>query len=79
MTYWIVDPFTQVKSAKDMVKSKTKSISNLGTFSNFLKLNVQSIIFSKFPHKLKRQLFVLLWSVGAERVSKIPEYACVYR
>ena len=52
-TYWIVDPFTQVKSAKYMVKSKTNSISNLGTFSNFLKLNVQSIIFSKFPHEIE--------------------------
>ena len=29
--------------------------------------------------KLKRQLFVLLWSVGAERVSKTPEYACVHK
>ena len=36
-----------------MVKSKTKSISNLGTFSNFLNLNVQSIIFSKFPHEIE--------------------------
>ena len=53
MTYWNVDPFKQVKSAKYMVKSKTKSISNLGTFSNFLKLNVQSIIFSKFPHEIE--------------------------
>ena len=80
-TYWIVDPFTQVKSAKYMVKSKTKSTSNLGTFSNFL-LNVQSIIFSKFPHEIEAAaitLFVLLSSVGAERVSKIPEYACVHR
>ena len=24
-------------------------------------------------------LFILLWSVGAERVSKTPEYACVHR
>ena len=31
-----------------MVKSKTKSISNRAAFSNFLKLNVQSIMFSKF-------------------------------
>ena len=52
-TYWIVDSFTQIKSANYMVKSKTKSISNLGTFSNFLKLNVQSIIFSKFPHEIE--------------------------
>ena len=29
--------------------------------------------------KLKGQLFVLLWSVGAERVRKTPEYACVHR
>ena len=35
------------------LKSKTKSISNLDTFSNFLKLNVQSIIFSKFPHEIE--------------------------
>ena len=75
-----MDPFTQVKSAiKYMVKPKTKSISNLGTFSSFLKLNVQSIISQNSRMKLKRQQFVLLWSVGAERVSKIPEYACVHR
>ena len=48
-----MDPFTQVKSAKYRVKSRTKSISDLGTFSNFRKLNVQSIIFSKFPHKIE--------------------------
>ena len=29
--------------------------------------------------KLKRLLFVLLWSVGVERVSKTPEYACMHR
>ena len=28
--------------------------------------------------KLKRQAFVLLSSVGAEKVSKSPEYACVH-
>ena len=32
---WIVDPFTQVKSAKHMAKFNTKSISNQGTFYNF--------------------------------------------
>ena len=47
-TCWIVDSFTQVKLAKHMVKSKTKSISNRGAFSSF---NVQSIIFSKFLHE----------------------------
>ena len=36
-TYWIVDPFTQVKSAKHMVKFKTKFISNRGAFPNFSK------------------------------------------
>jgi len=36
-----------------MVKSKTKYISNLGTFSNFLELNVQSIIFTKFAHEIE--------------------------
>ena len=49
----IVDPFTKVKSTKYMVKSKTKCISNLGAFSNSLKLNVQSIIFSKFSHEIE--------------------------
>ena len=40
-------PFTQVKSAKNMVKSKTKSISNLGAFSNFSKTERSS----KFLHE----------------------------
>ena len=74
-TYGIGDLFTRVKSVKHMVKSKTKSISSLGAFSNFSKTALQSIIFSKFL----QQLFVLLWSVGAERVSKTPEYAFVHR
>ena len=34
-TIWIVDPFTQVKSAEHMAKFNTKSISNRGTFCNF--------------------------------------------
>ena len=34
----------QVKSAKHMIQSKTKYISSLGTFSNFSKLNVKSLI-----------------------------------
>ena len=34
-TIWIVDPFTQVTSAKHMAKFNTKSISNQGTFCNF--------------------------------------------
>ena len=36
-----------------MVKCKTKSISNLSSFSTFLKLNVQYIIFSKFPPEIE--------------------------
>ena len=48
-TYWIVDPFTQVKSAKYMVKSKTKSISNLGTFYNFSKTKRSIYNFLKIP------------------------------
>ena len=48
-TYWIVDPFTQVKSARYMVKSKTKSISNLGTFSNFSKTERSIYNFLKIP------------------------------
>ena len=80
-TNWIVDPFTQVKSAKYMVKPKTKSISNLGAFSNCSKTERSIYNFLKIPawNWLNRQLFVLLWSVGAERVSKTPEYACVHR
>ena len=51
-----MDPFTQVKSAKHMVKSKKNLISNRGAFSSFLKtgvvlhgslLNVEQLIFSK--------------------------------
>ena len=60
MTYWIVDPFTQVKSAKYMVKSKTKSISNLGAFSNFSKTERSIYNFLK----LKRQLFVFVMNRG---------------
>ena len=42
-TYWIVDPFTQVKSAKHTVKFKTKFISNQGTFSNFSKNSASAL------------------------------------
>ena len=48
-TYWIGDPFTQVKSAKHMVKSKTKSISRLGAFSNFSKTERSIYNFLKIP------------------------------
>ena len=34
-TIWIVDPFTQVKSAEHIAKFNTKSISNRGTFCKF--------------------------------------------
>ena len=48
-TNWIVDPFTQVKSAKYMVKPKTKSISNLGAFSNCSKTERSIYNFLKIP------------------------------
>ena len=48
-TYWIGDPFTQVKSAKHTVKSKTKSISSLGAFSNFSKTARSIYVFLKIP------------------------------
>ena len=48
-TYWIVDPFTQVKSAKYMIKSKTKSTSNLGELSNFSKTERSIYNFLKIP------------------------------
>ena len=69
-TYWIVDLFTQVKSAKYVVKSKTKSISNLGAFSNFLKLNVLSIIFSKFPNEIEAAVsYLFCYGAWAQKES----------
>ena len=50
-----------------MVKSKTKSISNLGTFSNFLKLNVQSIIFSKFLHEIEAAAICFVMERGRRK------------
>ena len=69
MTYRIVDPFTQVKSVKYMVKSKTKSISNMGTFSNFLKLNVQSINFSKLPHEIEAAAICFCYGAWPQKES----------
>ena len=48
-TYWIGDLFTRVKSVKHMVKSKTKSISSLGAFSNFSKTARSIYNFLKIP------------------------------
>ena len=48
-TYWIGDPFTRVKSVKHMVKSKTKSITILGAFSNFSKTARSIYNFLKIP------------------------------
>ena len=48
-TYWIGDPFTQVKWAKHMVKSKTKFISSLGAFFNFSKTECSIYNFLKIP------------------------------
>ena len=65
-----------IKSAEYMVKSKTKSISNLGTFSNFLKLNVQSIIFSKFPHVIEAAAICFFMERG-RRKSQQSSRICV--
>ena len=56
---WIVDPFTQVTSAKQMAKFNTKSISNQGTFCNFslapkrkiYKTSMKHLKIHKFPFK----------------------------
>ena len=58
-TIWIVDPFTQVTSAKHMAKFNTKSISNQGTFCNFylvpkrkiFKTSMKHLKIHKFPFK----------------------------
>ena len=58
-TIWIVDPFTQVKSAEHMAKFNTKSISNRGTFCNFslapkrkiYKTSMKHLKIHKFPFK----------------------------
>ena len=55
----MVDPFTQVKSAKHMAKFNTKSISNQGTFCNFslapkrkiYKTSMKHLKIHKFPFK----------------------------
>ena len=58
-TIWIVHPLTQVKSAEQMAKFNTKSISNRGTFSNFslapkktiYKTSMKHLKIHKFPFK----------------------------
>ena len=58
-TIWIVDPFTQVRSAEHMAKFNTKSISNRGTFCNFslvakrkiYKTSMKHLKLHKFPFK----------------------------
>ena len=58
-TIWIVDPFTEVKSARHMAKFNTKSISNQGTFCNFslapkrkiYKTSMKHLKIHKFPFK----------------------------
>ena len=58
-TIQIVDPFTQVKSAKHMANFNTKSISNQGTFCNFslapkrniYKTSMKHLKIHKFPFK----------------------------
>ena len=56
---WIVDPFTQVKSAEHMAKFNTKSISHRGTFCSFslapkrkiYKTSMKHLKIHKFPFK----------------------------
>ena len=58
-TIWIVDPFTQLKSAEHMAKFDTTSISNRGTFCNFslapkrkiYKTSMRHLKIRKFPSK----------------------------
>ena len=58
-TIWILDPFTQVKSAEHMAKFNTKSISNRGTFCKFslavkrkiYKTSMKHLKLHKFPFK----------------------------
>ena len=58
-TIWIVDPFTQVKSAEHMAKFNTNSVSNRGTFCNFsfaakrkiYKTSMKHLKLHKFPFK----------------------------
>ena len=86
-----------------MVKSKTKSISSLGAFSNFskymvkkymvksktnpsqvwvhfpifLKLNVQSVIFSKFLHEIEAAAIYLVMERGHRKSQQNPRI-CVH-
>ena len=50
-----------------MVKSKTKSNSSLGAFFNFQKLNIQSIIFSKFLHEIEAVAICFVMTRGRRR------------
>ena len=67
MTYWIVDPFTQVKSAKYMVKSKTKSISNLGAFFNFSKTESSIYNFPNFLHEIEAAAICFVMERGRRK------------
>ena len=55
-TIWIVDPFTQVKSAEHIAKFNTKSISNRGTFSNFSLAAKRKIYTTSMKHLKIRKL-----------------------
>lgn len=112
-TSLIMDPFAQVKSAEDIVKSTTtlyvkKGCISLKTQTNKRKtrkalccsvLNVtpydglvgeargssrspghgESIIFSIYHYlKFEAASICLLWTKGAEKLSKTPEYACAH-
>ena len=63
-----------------MVKSKTKSISNQGTFSNFSKSKCSIYNFLKIPHEIEATAICFVMERGRRsRVSKTPENACVHR
>ena len=78
-TIWIVDPLTQVTSAKHMAKFKTKSNSNQGTFCNFSlalkrKINktaIKHLKIHKFPFKN-----VIVLAIECKMYLKIQQKLC---
>ena len=76
-TYWIGDPFTQVKSAKYMVKSKTKSISSLGAFSNFSETERSICNFPKIPARNWSSSYLSCYGAWAQKESAKLQNMCV--
>ncbi|MCG8404279.1 MAG: hypothetical protein MI923_03680, partial [Phycisphaerales bacterium] len=75
--YWTGDPFTQVKSAKHMVKSKTKSIPSLGAFSNFSGTARSIYKFSKILHEIEAAAICFVMKRG-RRKSQQNSRICVH-